>query len=385
MSGVLMVTGAYWPEVSGASRQCRQLVQALGSRVDFRVLTTTTDRSLPARVTLDGAPVRRVFVGTGQAGAARAAVGLTAAIIGVRRRFEVLHLHGVSRKSAPLARIARALGKRVVLKLTSVGEDDPMSFRARRHRPLYEAADVVVGPSPEMERRYRAAGLDPARFRLIPNGVDLARFRPVDEAARGAARRALDLPDEPVVLFVGYFSRDKRPHTLFEAWARVREAGGVGTLLFVGATHGPHPEIDPTIVQQLRADAERRGLAKHVAFIERTEAIERVYAAADVFVLPSVREGLPNALLEAMASGLPCVATRLPGVTDTLIADGTSGWLVAPDDAAGIAATLGRVLGDPIRRATAGRAARAAVERGYGFDATAAAHLAIYRALGGAA
>jgi glycosyltransferase involved in cell wall biosynthesis len=165
----------------------------------------------------------------------------------------------------------------------------------------------------------------------------------------------------------------------------VREAGGVGTLLFVGATHGPHPEIDPTIVQQLRADAERRGLAKHVAFIERTEAIERVYAAADVFVLPSVREGLPNALLEAMASGLPCVATRLPGVTDTLIADGTSGWLVAPDDAAGIAATLGRVLGDPIRRATAGRAARAAVERGYGFDATAAAHLAIYRALGGAA
>ena len=64
MSGVLMVTGAYWPEVSGASRPCRQLVRALADRVAFSVLTTTTDPSLPAHASVDGAALRRVFVGT---------------------------------------------------------------------------------------------------------------------------------------------------------------------------------------------------------------------------------------------------------------------------------------------------------------------------------
>lgn len=373
-----MVTGAYWPEVSGASRQCRQLVHRLVDRVRFSVLTTTTDRALPRHDTVDGVRVRRVFVGKGRAGATRAGLSLAVALLGARRRFTVLHLHGVSRKSAPLATLARALGKRVMLKLGSVGEDDPLSARARANERLYTGADVVVGPSPEMERRYREAGLPADRFRLIPNGVDLERFRPADERARQAARRALDLPDEAVVLFVGYFSREKRPDLLFHAWAHARERGLTSTLLMVGATRGRHPEIDPALAEHIRAEADRRGLAKHVVFVERTEQMERIYRAADVFVLPSVREGLPNALLEAMASGLPCVATRLPGVTDTMIDDDVSGWLVPPDDADALTEALARALGN----AAVGRAARARVEAGYGLDATAAAYLAVYRELG---
>jgi glycosyltransferase involved in cell wall biosynthesis len=381
VSGVLMVTGAYWPEVSGGSRQCRQLVRALNDRVRFSVLTTTTDRTLPGHDTVDGVTVRRVFVGEGRACATAAGLSLMTALLRERRRFSVLHLHGVSRKSMPLARLARLFGKRVMLKLGSVGEDDPLSDRARLHGRLYSGADVIVGPSPEMERRYREAGLPAERFRLIPNGVNLDRFRPADESERRAARRALDLPDEPVVVFVGYFSQEKRPDLLFRAWAQARERGLTSTLLMVGATRGRHPEIVPALAEQIRAEADRRGLAKHVVFIERTEAMEQIYRAADVFVLSSVREGLPNALLEAMASGLPCVATCLPGVTDTMIDDGVSGWLVPPDDADAFTGALVRALGNT----GVGRAARARVQAGYGFDATAAAYLAIYRELGAAA
>jgi glycosyltransferase involved in cell wall biosynthesis len=373
-----MVTGAYAPELSGASRQCRQLMRTLGDRVRFSVLTTTTDRTLRNDEVVDGIRVRRVFVGDGRVSRARAGLALATALVTAARKSRVVHFHGVSRKSAPLARLAHALGKRVVLKLTSVGEDDPLSARARRYRPLYAAADVVVGPSPEMADRYHRAGLAPDRFRLIPNGVDLDRFRPADNRTRRAARRALDLPDEPVVLFVGYFSTEKRPDLLFRAWAHAREQGMTSTLVMVGATRGRHPEIDPEMIMRLRADAERRGLAKHLAFIERTDAIEAVYRAADVFALPSVREGLPNALLEAMACGLPCVATRLPGVTDAIIEDGVTGWLVPADDAAALSARLTGALGQE----AVGRAARARVEAGYGLAATAAAYLEIYRGLG---
>jgi glycosyltransferase involved in cell wall biosynthesis len=381
VSGVLMVLGAYWPEVSGGSRQCRQLVRALKDHVPFAVLTTTTDATLPSHDVVDGVPVQRVFVGEGSVRAARAGFALTTAVLTASRRFTVLHLHGVSRKSAPLARVARLLGKRVMLKIGSVGEDDPLSARARTYARLYADVDVLVGPSPEMERRYRDAGLPPERFRLIPNGVDLERFRPAADPERVDARRALDLPDEPVVLFVGYFSQEKRPDLLFRAWVQARERGIASTLLMVGATRGRHPEIDPALAHTIRAEADHRGLSKHVIFIERTEEMEQVYRAADVFVLPSVREGLPNALLEAMASGLPCVATRLPGVTDTMIDDGVSGWLVPPDDADAFTGALVRALGNT----GVGRAARARVQAGYGFDATAAAYLALYRELGAVA
>lgn len=374
-----MVTGAYWPEVSGGSRQCRQLVAALSGRVRFTVLTTTTDRALPSHDLVDGVPVRRVFVGVGAFQGAAAGLMLATALLKARRRFSVLHLHGVSRKSAPLARLARLLGKRVMLKIGSVGEDDPLSARARTYARLYADVDVLVGPSPEMERRHCEAGLPRERFRLIPNGVDLERFRPADQRERHAARHGLDLPEEPVVLFVGYFSREKRPDLLFRAWAHARERGLTSTLLMVGATRGRHPEIDPALADTIRAEADRRGLAKHVVFIERTEAMEQVYRAADVFVLPSVREGLPNALLEAMASGLSCVATRLPGVTDTMIDDGVDGWLVRPDDERGLSNALARAIGDT----ASGRAARATIESRYGFAATAEAYLSVYRGLGG--
>ena len=82
-------------------------------------------------------------------------------------------------------------------------------------------------------------------------------------------------------------------------------------------------------------------------FVETTRTIEKYYRAVDMYVLPSIREGLPIALLEAMSSALPCVASRLPGSTDTLIEHDVSGLLVAPDDVEGLGnlAAMALVLG----------------------------------------
>ncbi|MES1254938.1 MAG: glycosyltransferase family 4 protein, partial [Acidobacteriota bacterium] len=338
--GVLMVTGAYFPERSGAGLQCRALVRQLRAEVDFTVLTTTTTRASAGEDGEDGVPIYRVFIDPASwRSKLAAAIGFVRVFARIRHRFAVVHFHGFSQKSILLVWLARAARKEIAVKLTSVGHDDPLSIRRRDGALAYRAfaqAAMFFAPSPRFLESYAAAGLPGDRCRLIPNGVDLSRFRPAAAGERQALRRGLDVPaGGPVVLCVGFFSQEKRPDRLFDAWAVLkRTVAPDAVLVFVGATVGPYYEVDESLAGAIRRRAAALDVAGSVLFVEATDEIERFYRAADIYVLPSVREGLPNALLEAMASGLACIATRLPGVTDAMIDDGRDGLLVPPDDAA---------------------------------------------------
>ena len=94
--------------------------------------------------------------------------------------------------------------------------------------------------------------------------------------------------------------------------------------------------------------------------------------------MPSIREGLPIALLEAMACGLPCVASRLPGATDVMIEDGVNGRLVPPGEAAGFASALGAAIDNPVAAARMGAAARRTIEERYTMQRVADSWLAAY-------
>lgn len=370
-----MVTGAYFPEVSGASLQCRELLRALGDRVDAAVLTTSRLAS-NVPVEIDGVPVSRVPVRIGRRlSELAAAAALARGLLRLARRRSIVHFHGFSRKSLFLIPLARRLGKHTIVKLTSVGDDDPPSIRrqGRLHAWVHGSADLYIAVSPRQVELCVEAGIAAARVRLIPNGVDLARFRPSADEERATLRRALALPDAPVVLCVGHFSHDKQPQVLFDAWRRLGPPAG--TLVFVGATRA-HYEVDPALADRVRAAAAPFG--RRVVFVERADEIEAYYRVADVFALPSRREGLPNALLEAMASGHACVASLLPGVTDTLIHDGVDGTLVPPGDVSALAQALDEVIADSATRRRLGEAARAHVAAHYDLRATAAAHLDLY-------
>jgi glycosyltransferase involved in cell wall biosynthesis len=384
--GVLMVTGAYFPELSGAGLQCRELVRQLRDSIRFTVLTTTTDPALPARDERDGVPVHRVFVDPASAWSKlTAGWRMTRVMLAERGRFSILHLHGFSQKSLLLIVLALVTGKRIGIKLTSVGHDDPAAIRARGPVAYwcYSRARLFFGVSPKFRILYEASGLPRDRFRLIPNGVDVERFRPASQEARRELRAGLGLPpDGRLILFVGFFSREKCPDLLFDAWSReaAREYPS-SALVFVGATRSGYYEVDERLGADIRERAARLGLAARLHFVERTPEIEQYQRAADVFVLPSVREGLPNALLEAMACGTGCIATRLDGVTDTLIDDGDSGVLVPPRDAAALEAALVRLLSQPERARAMGERARLRIARDFSLERTAAHYAAAYREL----
>jgi len=377
-----MVTGAYFPELSGAGLQCRSLIRACGDRVRFRVLTTSVDPALPPDDEVDGVPVHRVLVSaTSRLARGFALPRLVLATLRAARRADIVHLHGFSAKSRVVIALARLLGPRIVIKETSLGHDDGVSMRNKGSGVFrsFGRADRFVGVSPAFAARHAEAGLPGAKFRLIPNGVDLERFRPPTGGERAEIRRRLGLPETSlVVLFVGFFSKEKRPDLLFDAWTDTFAGAPESTLVFVGRTHSDYAEVDPSLADRIRKDAARLGCGARVMMIEQAAAIEDWYRAADLFVLPSTREGLPNAVLEAMASALPCIVSRLPGVTDTLIADGVDGLLVAVDDRAGLAGALRDVLNDPGRRAVLGGRARQTVANRYSLAQTAAAYLALY-------
>jgi len=371
-----MVTGAYWPEISGGGLQCRTMINALGSHFAFRVLTTCTDKALAREEVIEGAPVTRLFVNVysplSKLAVACRTIGFFAR---TASSYQIVHLHGFSQKSILIAVLAKLFAKRLVVTMHTAGQDDPGGVRRRGALAYwsYRLADRFIAISDLMADNYRAAGLDPQQLRVCPNGIDTARFYPATAAERVALKSAIGgLPSElPWILSVGFFSRDKSPDILYEAWLRLRERFGLETaLMFAGATSSSYQEIDGSLMTTIAADAESKGLRHRLHFAGEVRDIDRYYRSADAFVMPSIREAFGMALVEAMASGLPVVATRIDGVTDRIVHDGVTGELVPPRDAAAIAAALQRSLTDPARAAAMGAAARGDVDARYGLAAS---------------
>lgn len=380
---VLMVTGAYHPEISSSALQCRAMARALDGRVDIHVLTTAVDPALGAEDVVDGVGVSRVLVNVASPmSRMRAAFRMVSLLWRFVPQCDVVHLHGVSSKNVLVTAVARLLRRPVVLSLHTAGFDEAPAIRQQGRLAwwAFTQAALYLSVSPALADAYLASGLPPRRIELAPNGIDTGRFRPANEDERRTLRARLGLPlDRPVLLFVGFFSRDKQPRVLFDAWLQLRETTDLApVLVFVGATRSPYFEVDDTLVDQMRGTAATRGLAVDVLFAGETHEVQDYFRAANVFALPSRREGLPVALLEAMACGLPAVASRLPGSTDRVVDDGRTGVLVPPGDVAAMAKALERVLREPSLATALGAAARDAVARRYTTAGTAERWLAAY-------
>lgn len=179
-------------------------------------------------------------------------------------------------------------------------------------------------------------------------GVDDVRFRP-DEAARNVLRGELGIsPSASVLLFLGRLNRDKGVLDLAAAFVRVARRFPEARLLFVG----PDEEGLASAVIDICGAAQDR-----MQLIDYTHQPERFMAAADIFCLPSYREGFGMVVIEAAAVGLPAVASRIYGVTDAVV-DGQTGLLHPPGDVAAIAEKLTELLSAPNRCKAMGERAR---------------------------
>ena len=199
-------------------------------------------------------------------------------------------------------------------------------------------------------------------------GVDLARFRP-DPAARAAMRAETGVADAVAVfLFVGRLVRDKGIFDLVEAFATLNARHGQWELWMVG------PDEDG-LQASLQAEGERLGA--RIRWFGPTPTPERYMAAADVFVLPSYREGFGSVVIEAAACGIPTIAYRIDGVVDAIIENHT-GCFVAKGNIEELAQAMERLGSDPDMSRNLGEAARRRAAEGFSSSAVSAAWLAFY-------
>lgn len=215
----------------------------------------------------------------------------------------------------------------------------------------------------------RREGLDPEKVVVVLNGVDLPRFSPERDPAE--SRRALGLPPEgPVVGMLANMIYYKAHEVLLQAARRVREAVPGVRFLLVG--DGP---LRPAIERQIAA----WDLGRNVLLLGQRRDVPEILAALDLAVLCSREEGLPNALLEAMAAGRPVVATAVGGVPEVVV-PGETGLLVPPDDPEALAGALVALLGDPSRAREMGRAGRDRAAKHFSAEGFARRMEAIYLA-----
>ena len=218
---------------------------------------------------------------------------------------------------------------------------------------------------------YHALGLgvDPAMLSCDPNGVDTATFSP---GPRSGLRAALGLAEDvPLVGLVGRMSPEKGPEVFVRAALLLHSLRPQVHMVMVG--DGPMEAQ----VRRLLADY---GLQQHVHLLGLHEDMPALYRELDLFVSSSHSEAMPLAMMEAMASGLPVVATRVGGVPD-MVEHGQTGWLVAPGDFQDIASRCNTLLGDSALRRAMGERARARAAQQMGLDESAARTVALIRRL----
>ncbi len=266
--------------------------------------------------------------------------------------------------------IADMLGVPSVIKLH--GSDINVVARMpgpRRHFAwaLPRASRIVAVSRPLAERAVEL-GAAPDRVDVVPNGIDREAFRPRD---RSQARRALGLSNEArIILYVGHLSREKGAHDLLRAFQTLGARLPSAELVMVGDGAG---------TRACRALAETLGVTVRFVGAQPHETIPLWLAACDVLALPSWNEGMPNVVVEALASGRPVVATAVGGIPD--VVKGVLGTLVAAHDVN----ALGNALVRTLTAAHDPHAISAALDRPDWATSASLLHVSLLRALGSVA
>jgi glycosyltransferase involved in cell wall biosynthesis len=281
-----------------------------------------------------------------------------------RERFDIVHTH--MPKTGLLGMLAAWLARVPIRINTCHGE--VWATRKGWRRALLKMLDrfttllatdtLLVSPS-QRDFLLEEGVLPPGKARIIGAGsicgVDSARFHP-DPQTRAAVRSELNIKAEQIVLlFVGRLNRDKGVLDLAAAFARLAEQHADLLLLLVGAEE----DVPYSRIQQLCDD--RRAQLRRITF---TPAPERYMAAADIYCLPSYREGFGLTIIEAAACGLPAVASQIYGITDA-VADGQTGLLFPAGDVALLTENLQRLVENHELRRLMGNAARARAQELY--------------------
>jgi glycosyltransferase involved in cell wall biosynthesis len=298
---------------------------------------------------------------------------IAAYLIRQRKNYSIIHAFQIGYTSFLSILMGMSLRKPTVLKLASSGSGGDIK-RAKRTAwgslclLMAKKASRIISVSTTVEQELLDEQVSPAIIAAIANGVDVHRYdRHMDQIKM---RKRMSMPEVHTIIFTGRLSPEKGVDVLVRAFATLVQSQPCRLLIIAD---GPERKNVVRLIKEYK-------VSDSVMLHSEVEDVAPYLAASDVFVLPSRFEGLSNALLEAMACGLPVVSTRVGGSKD-LIQDGVNGLLVDVDNEEHLAGTMGRVLGDRQLAESLGKNARETVKARHDIGTIADAYLSLYREL----
>lgn len=371
-----VLTDYFPPHVGGGVERvvdevCRRLARQ-GHRI--RVFTFDTTGA-PAHEIVDGVHVYRAPA-IQLTGLVRMQSSVSPALLPLVWRVarhdppDVLHAHNLFFSSTAIAPLLRHALKRPLVTTLHLGSLKQLGgataflvscYERTLGRAIVRSSDRLIAVSEAVARHAVHLGAKPGAVRVIANGVDARRFQPVERPSNGVFRIAC----------VGRLVFNKGPQFLIEAAPQVLRARPDAEFILLG---------DGPLRARLEERARDLNISERVYFLGTRPDVAPILQSCDVLVRPSLLEGMPLAVLEAMACGLPVVATPVSGTTE-LVKGGQNGLLVRPADPDDLAGAILRLAEDEPLRKAQGRRGRWLVKHGYSWDAVAARNLAVYREL----
>jgi len=344
------------------------------------VVTGLWEWGQPRREIIQGIPVHRHFTAWGMFGIKGLRkfgfytylLSLFLYLLWHRNEYELIHCHSATSEAAIGVYAGHCLYKPALIRPMASGafgdliilhKDCSLGGRSWLMHNISHA-DAVVALNQKISDEMAALGLNKDKFHFIPNGVEIRPDRPLHDYSWHEPMR---------IVFMGRLHPQKGIDTLLKALGRLaQERPDLPWQLLMAGT-GP-------LKDELQVMAYRFEIDQRVVFLGHLDRVDALLDACDCFVLPSLSEGMSNALLEAMACGLPCIATDIPG-NNSLIQHQRNGLLVPPNDEQALAEAIVAVTGSEELRQSLGQEALKTVEGKYSLSRVAQQYAALYNDL----
>lgn len=373
-----MVTERYYPIWGGAENQLRQLAPHLvDNGCTVTVLTRRWKATSPKR-DIDGKTkiIRLGVSGDNTISTAIFIISLIIFVIFNRRQIDILHSHGAVKMGALCSLLARVLRLKNVVKIATAGHIPLLcnTVVGRIMLMLFKSSDVIIAMTKEIVDELKAINMDKKRMFIITNGVDCTRFSPLKSKDKTDLRTRNGIrKDSIVMLFSGRIVHRKGLDVLLRAWHQIYQHQHNIHLLILGSGKTQKDSVEEDCVNYVELKQ-----LENITFVGETVFPEKFLNMADIFVFPSRIEGFPNALMEAMASGLVVVSSNIGGV-QSLIRDRLNGVLFISGDSNDLADKLIEVM-DPLESSRElGREAREYMKVNYAFEKIAGEYVALYQ------
>ncbi len=315
--------------IGGYERQAFFLSRALSQKeCKVSILTTQMEKSHKKEEIREGIIIYRYLPEPNKSLGYRCLILISIFLFFIRKGkdFDIIHAHSLTHAGILCVIIGKIFGKKTLVKIATEGDLPKilhsLKWTYRIIIKFLRFADRCISLSSNIKQELLEAGISEKNIFSVTNGVDTELFMPLDVKYRDDKKKELSLAYKKIVIFVGRFEKRKGADVLIGAWKRVSALYSNALLVLIG--FGPEKEA-------LEALTKEYNIENHVLFAGKSEGVVDYLNAGDLFVIPSRREGNPNTLLEALACGLPVIASSIGGIVE-VIEDKKNGILIAPDD-----------------------------------------------------